>query len=137
MRRRPVISFFILMALAILQAHNFIPHLHNFQNQVTEHHHHDEGFPHDEGVPDDDPDQDNPLSQFRHIDYTGGLIWVLKSPAEKENNLPPFMLPADYTAAGLSFFLSNPEPDPPRKKDGIPAGYRLSDIPLRAPPAIL
>src|SRR5688572_26085900 len=69
MFRRLVISLSLLLAFALLQAHNFIPHHHHEEKAVkTAHHHH--GHDHDEDDHDDKTGNHLPLTDLDHsIDF--------------------------------------------------------------------
>ena len=64
MFRRLAISLVLLLAFALLQAHNFIPHHHHKIPKATAHHHHDDAgnsHHHDDEQSDDTTDHDSPF----------------------------------------------------------------------------
>jgi hypothetical protein len=125
MLKRLSISFCILLAFAMLQAHNFIPHHHD-EEAIEANHHHD----HD----DDKTDHDSPFSDLTHNADFGKA--AAKPDFDKEiKNL--------VLVEGLFILLYNklesfktlPRPHPPDDGSSLHLIFLSHSLPLRAPPA--
>jgi hypothetical protein len=134
MFRRLVISLSLLLAFALLQAHNFIPHHHHEEKPVkTAHHHH-------HGRDDDDHDHDNktgnhlPITDLDHsIDF--GKV-VAKPQFDKGVIEKPVFAGTIiiWLCDKLTSFESPPRPHPPDKGSRLHDIFLSHSVPLRAPP---
>jgi hypothetical protein len=127
MLRRLTISFFLLLAFALLQAHNFIPH-HHHEEEVQASHHDD----HDE---DSKEEHDSPFTDLTHNADFGKVI--AKSKLYKEIIEKPIFSEGILFRlfAQLDVFESPSPPRPPDDTSPLHQLFLSHSLPLRAPPA--
>jgi zinc transporter ZupT len=126
MFKRLAISFCLLVAFAMLQAHNFIPHHHEIE-PVEANHHHD----HDEN---DDNDHDSPFTDLTHNADFGKVIakpQTIKEIVEKPVFAGGFFI---VLYNRLTSFESPPEYHPPDDDSALHLIFLSHSLPLRAPP---
>jgi hypothetical protein len=125
------ISLCLLLAFAMLQAHNFIPHHHHDEEKIETHHHDHE---HDD-EDDDKTDHNSPFTDLTHNSDFGKV--VAKPHFDKEIIEKP-----DFSESILSrlydklaSFASPPRPHPPDDDTSLHLIFLSHSLPLRAPPA--
>lgn len=128
MLKRLSISFCLLLAFAMLQAHNFIPHHHD-EEAIEANHHHD----HDDD--DDKTDHDSPFTDLTHNADFGKIITkphfdkeIIEKPVFSEGILLRL-----YNK--LASFAIPPRPHPPDDNSSLHLIFLSHSLPLRAPPA--
>jgi hypothetical protein len=136
MFKRLAISF-CLLAFAMLQAHNVIPHHHkedhtvklnHHDDQTNDHHHHDGN----------DNKTENHQSPFTDLTHNADFGKVVAKPQFQAQDLdhPIF---SERTLLQLydklSFFESPPRPHPPDNDSSLHHIFLSHSLPLRAPPA--
>lgn len=128
MLKRLSISFCLLLAFAMLQAHNFIPHHHD-EEAIEANHHHD----HD----DDKTDHDSPFTDLTHNADFGKVITkphfdkeIIENPVFSEGILLRL-----YNK--LASFASPTRPHPPDDDSPLHLIFLSHSLPLRAPPAFV
>jgi hypothetical protein len=132
MLKRLLISFCLLVAFAMLQAHNFIPH-HHVQEPVESSHHHD----HDgSGHHHHDHGSDFPFSDQSHDAEFGKAI--VKPHEVEDIILKPFLFedPLSMLYRSLISSQSHDFYHPPDHESSLHIIFLYHSIPLRAPPFI-
>ena len=126
MLKRLTIAFCLLLAFAMLQAHNFIPHHHD-EEAIEANHHHD----HD----DDKTDHDSPFTDLTHNADFGKVI--TKPHFDKEIIEKPVFTEGILLRLynKLASFASPPRPHPPDDDSPLHLIFLSHSLPLRAPPA--
>jgi hypothetical protein len=136
MLRRLSIAFCLLLAFAMLQAHNFIPHHHD-QEHIQLQHHHDDNDHHDNDHHDNDADNDL-LGDFNHnADFGKSIVkpYDFKIIIEKPLLLAihQFILHIDKLALPQNPALYHP----PDNDTQLHIIFLSHSVPFRAPPALL
>jgi hypothetical protein len=137
MLRRLSISFWLLLAFAILQAHNFIPHHHESEHVKTGQHHddHAENDRHHEDH-EDEADHDSPISDLTHNSEFGKTI--VKPQDLKDIIEKPVLLIAGHI---ILLYNEQAAPDnpalyhPPDGDSPLHIIFLSHSLPFRAPPA--
>jgi hypothetical protein len=128
MFKRLAISFFLLLAFVLLQAHNFMPHHHESELIEVNHHHH----PYES---DEDQDCDLPFADLTHNADFGKIVVKpqgIKDIVEK----PVFTVGLFIMAYNKLASLENPpEYHPPGDSSPLHLIFLSHSVPLRAPPA--
>ena len=127
MLKRLGISFCLLLAFAMLQSHNFIPHHHESEPMEAAHHH-----DHDS---DDDKDHNSPFTDLTHNADFGKVIakphfikQIIEKPVFAEGLF--FQLYTKLASSEIS-----PRPHPPDGESPLHLIFLSHSVPLRAPPA--
>jgi hypothetical protein len=137
MFKRLAISF-CLLAFAMLQAHNVIPHHHKEDHTAKLHHHHDDqtnDHDHHDGDGNKTVNHQFPFTDLTHNADFGKVVakpqfqaQVLDHPFFSEGTLLQL-----YNK--LPFFKSPPQPHPPDNDSSLHHIFLSHSLPLRAPPA--
>lgn len=140
MLKRPVIAFFVLLAFAMLQAHNFMPHQHHDDGHAKHSHQHDQGKHHDHDRDDDEngktDDHDAPFQAAGHNADFGKII------IKPQENTGTFIqwaaMAVDLSGIFACLFAPDiPPPNlPPAQNESILSLISCSSLSLRGPPAI-
>ena len=128
--RRPLISLSLLLAFALLQAHNFIPHHHHEKNKVATAHHHD----HDHDEDDHDDKTGTPVADLDHSIDFGKVVakpQFDKSFVEKPVFAGTIII---WLCDHLTSFERPPRPHPPDNSSRLHDIFLSHSVPLRAPP---
>jgi hypothetical protein len=133
MFKRLAISFWVICAFAMLQAHNLIPHHHT--EVVMEHSHSHDDHHHDHDQNDEDSDHSEPFIAFTH---SADLGKILTKPRNiKEVSVKPFT--SETILSRLFYTLASvkdrPRPHPPDDGSPLHLIFVSHSLPLRAPPA--
>jgi hypothetical protein len=131
MFKRVAISFWVLCAFAVLQAHNLIPHHHNEIAIEHSHSHND----HDDDHGDEDTDHSEPFTAFTHSSDLGK---VLTKPYDiKEISAKPFTSETLLSRlfCTLASVKDRPRPHPPDDDSPLHLIFLSHSLPLRAPPS--
>jgi len=132
MYKRLAISFCLLLAFALLQAHNFIPHHHHENEPIEVNHHHDHDDDHDEDH--DDNDHNLPFTDLTHNADFGKVIakpQAIKDIVEKPLFTGGFII---ILYNKLASFEIPPEYHPPDNDSPLHLIFLSHSLPLRAPP---
>lgn len=133
MFKRIGISFCILLAFAVLQAHNLIAH-HHEEVQVDHHHHGDnDGHHHHEN--EDREHQDN--APFNNATHPVDLGKIISKPDGTHISVasPSFIADVLTTVYNRLAGVNNPpRPHPPDKESSLHIIFLSHSLPLRAPP---
>jgi hypothetical protein len=142
MLKRFSISFFLLLAFALLQAHGFIPHQH--LETKTAHHHHHDGQQHSHHS-DNDHDQDNKPEEdhgapFHVPGHSAELGKIVAKPKESvEINAGCSNMVAELPA--LFAYLFTPQSSPPKLRRSHDQAhidqYSPHCVSLRGPPVFI
>jgi hypothetical protein len=134
MSKRLIISFFLLLAFAVVQAHDYIPHSHHTK-QEDPFEHHDDGHDSDH----DDTDHDFLTHAFAHFQHDQGSAFSYVCSQKCDIDQKASFV-KDYTSFLTAFILNFFDKQqsvylPPRFS--VPLHfYQVSfDIPRRGPPA--
>jgi hypothetical protein len=138
MLKRPVIAFFVLLAFALLQAHNYMPHQHR-DDAHAKHSHHDQGKNHDHDTDDEEngesEDHNAPFHAAGHNSDFGKII------IKPQENAGPAIQWADVAAdfSGIFDYLFAPDIPPPNLPPAQNQSFlsltSFSSLSLRGPPA--
>jgi hypothetical protein len=141
MLKRPIIAFFVLLAFAMLQAHNFMPHQHHDDAYAKHSHQHDQGKHHDHDTDDEEKgkteDHDSPFHAAGHNSDFGKII------IKPQENAGPAIHWADVAAdfSGIFDYLFAPDIPPPNLPPAQNESFRslafFSSLSLRGPPAFI
>ena len=143
MLKRFGISFCIILAFGLLQAHNFVAHHHNVQtsadhehkhaNTHHHHHHHDSSnqAPHQDGEP---QDNDSPFSDATHTADFGKIL--IKPDASQLGIDSPLLIACLIQAFYLqpTFVDCHLKAHPPDKCTSLHIVFLSHSLPSRAPP---
>jgi hypothetical protein len=138
MLRRFVISSCLLLAFVIMQAHNFVPHVHE-EKQLAKHAHHHDHDDHDDHHDDKDEGDKTAHHQSHSTDLTHSAEFG------KVMQKPHFEIQVIQTDIFIGTFLrlydkmgslkNPPRPHPPDKEPSLHIIFLSHSTPLRAPPA--
>jgi hypothetical protein len=132
MFKRLAISFWVLCAFALLQAHNFIPHHHT--EMVIGHSHSHDRHHHDQD--EEDNDESEPFTHLQHSSDFEKVItkpFVIKDVIAKPIASETFFSRLYNTLASLE---NPPKPHPPDDDSPLHVIFLSHSLPLRAPPAL-
>lgn len=133
MHRRLFISFCLLLAFAMLQAHNFIPHQH-IEIKIAKHHHdHDKHHHHD----DEKKDKNVPQPPVTHLTHNADFGKVIAKPHLDKQVIkkPGFCESMQLQLYDKLASFTNPKrPHPPDYNSSPHLIFLSYSIPLRAPP---
>ena len=137
MFKRLAISFALILAFALLQAHSFIPHHHHEIPKATTHHHHDEEgstHHHDDEPGDNTTDHDSPFTDLNHNAEFGKVVskpQVVQEIAQK----PVLELNKIIWLHDKLIVLDGPpKHHPPDNDSSLHTIFLSHSLPLRAPP---
>ena len=132
MLKRLSISICLLLAFALLQAHNFIPHHHKAEDHITAH-----GHGHDHDDDHEGNDHDSPLNDLNHSAEFGKIVvkqqdvvLAIEKPVITKSIL-------DILNTPLKLFDQIVRHIPPDKDSPLHVIFLSHSLPLRAPPASL
>jgi hypothetical protein len=135
MSKRLIISFFLLLAFAVVQAHDYIPHSHHpEQEDPLEHHDHDHDKDHD------DADHDFLNHAFAHLQHDQGSAFSYVF-SQKRHIDHQISFAKEYTSVLTAFILRFFDTQqsvylPPKYSVPIHSCQLSFDIPRRGPPAL-
>lgn len=134
MLKRLGISFCILLAFAMLQAHNFIAH-HHEEVEISHHHHHSNGDAHEHEKKNHTDDSNSPFNDATHTADFGKII--AKPDAGHISFESPLLIAYLLTPLynKLACFNNPPRPHPPDNDATLHLIFLSHSLPLRAPPA--
>jgi hypothetical protein len=138
MLRRLAISFVLLLAFALLQAHNFIPHHHHEIPKATADHHHGEDgsahHHHDDEQTDNTTDHDVPFTDLTHNADFGKVVSkpqvvqeIVQKPVLELNKIL-------WLHDKLVVLDGPPKHQPPDNDSSLHTIFLSHSLPLRAPP---
>ncbi len=141
MLKRPVIASFVLLAFAMLQAHNFMPHQHHDDAHAKHSHHHDQGKHHDHDTDDEEnretEDHDAPFHAAGHNSDFGKII--IKPQENTGTPIQSADMAVDLSGIVDYLFASDiPPPNlPPAQNETFLSLASFSSLSLRGPPAFI
>jgi hypothetical protein len=138
MHKRLAISFFLLLAFAMLLAHNLIPHQHNENNisKHSHHHHHNQKHHHHSDENDQGDNHQTPLIDLTHNTEFGKVL----TPPQIEKHIfekPGFhegeLIRLSHRLASLN---KRAHLHPPNDYPSLHVIFLSHSLPLRAPPVL-
>lgn len=139
MFKRPVIAFFVLLAFAMLQAHNFMPHQHHDDHLAKHSHSHDQGKHHDHEEDDEEKgDTEDHESPFHAAGHNADFGKIVIKPQENGGlNFQTADIPVDLTGVFAYLFAPDiPPPNlPPAQNESFLNFTNSPSLSLRGPPA--
>jgi hypothetical protein len=141
MLKRPVIAFFVLLAFAMLQGHNFMPHQHHDDAHAKHSHQHEQGKPHDHDTDDEEngetEDHNAPFHAAGHNADFGKII--IKPQENAGNTIQWADMAVDFFGIFDYLFAPDiPPPNlPPARNEYFLSFTHSSSLSLRGPPAFI
>jgi hypothetical protein len=141
MLKRSIIAFFVLLAFAMLQAHNFMPHQHHDDAHAKHPHQHEQGKHHDHDTDDEEKgktgDHDSPFHAAGHNSDFGKII--IKPQQNGKTTIYWAYMIVDLSGIFAYLFAPDISPPnlPPAQNEFFLSLASFSSLSLRGPPAFI